>query len=69
MNALVARSQEIIATNQAPSRSYPACPDYPAYRYCWFRDDTFIAGAMDRWGEHGPIRGRLGRRAAKPCVY
>lgn len=52
MNDLVARSLQIIAAGQAPSGAYVACPAYPTYRYCWFRDGTFIADAMARWGRH-----------------
>lgn len=54
---LVARSLAIIADGQAASGAYVACPAYPTYRYCWFRDGTFVAHAVDLWGEHvGPAR-------------
>lgn len=49
---LVARSLDVIRAGQAPGGAYIACPDFPTYRYCWFRDGTFIAHAMDLWGEY-----------------
>src|SRR5260370_4316820 len=52
MDDLVRRSIEVIAAGKAPSGAYVACPTYPTYRYGWFRDGTFIAHAMDLWGEH-----------------
>lgn len=52
MHTGVARSLAIIADGQASSGAYVACPAYPTYRYCWFRDGTFIAQAMDLWDEH-----------------
>jgi GH15 family glucan-1,4-alpha-glucosidase len=47
MMDLYARSIEIILANQAPSGAYVASPNFPSYRYCWFRDGAFIAYAMD----------------------
>jgi GH15 family glucan-1,4-alpha-glucosidase len=49
--ALVASSIALIKREQHPSGAYPACPDYPTYRYCWFRDGSFIADAMSRVGD------------------
>lgn len=46
---LVHQSIAIIEANQAANGAYVACPAYPTYRYCWFRDGTFIAHAMDLW--------------------
>ncbi len=46
------RSLEVIAANQSPSGAYVASPDFPHYRYCWLRDGTFTAYAMDRQGQH-----------------
>ncbi|WP_305783769.1 glycoside hydrolase family 15 protein [Symbioplanes lichenis] len=51
VSALVANSISLIRREQHPSGSYPACPSYPTYRYCWFRDGSFIADAMSRAGE------------------
>ena len=48
---LVGPSRELIKRHQAPSGAYPACPTFPHYAYCWFRDGAFIADAMSRWGE------------------
>lgn len=48
---LVTRSIEIIAQHQAPSGAYPACPNFSVYKYCWFRDGSFIADAMSRSGQ------------------
>src|SRR6266516_3117351 len=48
--ALVDHSLDVIAVNQAASGAYPASPNFPVYRYCWFRDGAFIADAMSRAG-------------------
>jgi len=56
MRDLVAASLDVIKAGQGPSGAYVACPDYPTYRYCWFRDGAFIAHAMDLWGEHASAR-------------
>jgi GH15 family glucan-1,4-alpha-glucosidase len=52
MNDLYQRSIEIILENQSPSGAYIASPNFPTYRYCWFRDGSFIAYAMDLAGQH-----------------
>lgn len=49
---LLARSIEIILENQQASGAYVAGPNFPTYRYCWFRDASYIAYAMDRVGQH-----------------
>jgi GH15 family glucan-1,4-alpha-glucosidase len=41
----------IIKLNQHPSGGYIACPLFSHYGYCWLRDGTFIAYAMDTVGE------------------
>ena len=41
----------MIKAGQAPSGGYYACPDFPNYRYSWFRDGSFIADAMSIVGE------------------
>jgi len=48
--ALAESSIALIAEHQHASGAYPACPDYPVYRYSWFRDGAFIADAMSRAG-------------------
>jgi len=52
MRDLVATSLDVIKDGQTTGGAYVACPDYPTYRYCWFRDGAFTAHAMDLWGEH-----------------
>ncbi len=47
MSDLYRRSIEIILANQAPSGAYIASPNFATYRYCWFRDGSYIAYAMD----------------------
>lgn len=37
--------------NQHPTGSFVASPDFPEYQYCWLRDGSFIACALDRAGE------------------
>ena len=49
--ALVERSKEVIRDGQAPSGAYVACPEFPPYRYCWFRDGSFVADAISRVGD------------------
>src|SRR5882672_10670260 len=48
--ALVRHSLSVIESNQAATGAYPASPNFPVYRYCWFRDGAFIADAMSRVG-------------------
>ncbi|MDX6465499.1 MAG: isomaltose glucohydrolase [Gaiellaceae bacterium] len=50
---LVAHSISVIEDNQAATGAYPASPNFPVYRYCWFRDGAFIADAMSRVGRSG----------------
>jgi GH15 family glucan-1,4-alpha-glucosidase len=56
MTSLHERSIALILENQAASGAYPACPTFPTYHYCWFRDGSFIAHAMDCVGEHESAR-------------
>ncbi len=53
---LAQRSLEVILANQAPSGAYIASPNFPTYRYAWFRDGAFCAYAMDLAGEHESAR-------------
>lgn len=53
---LIHRSLAIIEAGQAPTGAYVASPNFPAYRYSWFRDGAFIAYAMDQWGRHESAR-------------
>lgn len=52
MSDLYQRSIEIILENQSASGAYIASPNFPTYHYCWFRDGSFIAYAMDVAGQH-----------------
>lgn len=45
------RSIDIIKQYQDPSGAYVASPNFSQYRYCWLRDGSFTAHAMDRVGE------------------
>jgi GH15 family glucan-1,4-alpha-glucosidase len=53
---LFQRSIQIIQGNQDPSGSFVASPSFPTYQYCWIRDGSFIAHAMDLAGK--PERAR-----------
>lgn len=50
------RSIQVILQNQTDSGAYVASPSFPSYTYCWLRDGSFIAYAMDRVGEHGSAK-------------
>jgi GH15 family glucan-1,4-alpha-glucosidase len=49
---LARRSVEVILAGQSASGAYVACPSFEQYRYCWFRDGSFVADAMREMGEH-----------------
>lgn len=49
---LARHSMSIIAANQTASGAFLASPTFPTYRYCWFRDGTYIAYALDLAAEH-----------------
>jgi GH15 family glucan-1,4-alpha-glucosidase len=49
---LLERSIEIILKHQDSSGAYIASPNFPTYHYCWFRDGSFSAYAMNIAGEH-----------------
>jgi GH15 family glucan-1,4-alpha-glucosidase len=49
---LYRRSIDIILDNQSESGAYIASPTFPQYAYCWLRDGSFTAHAMDTVGEH-----------------
>jgi GH15 family glucan-1,4-alpha-glucosidase len=51
IRTLVERSIEVIKDGQAPTGAYFASPTFEQYRYCWFRDGSFVADAMSRVGE------------------
>jgi GH15 family glucan-1,4-alpha-glucosidase len=56
MHDLYRRSIEIILENQSESGAYIASPNFPTYRYCWFRDGSFIAYSMDLADQHESAR-------------
>ena len=45
------RSIDIILEHQHASGAYVACPNFPTYRYCWFRDGSYVAYSMDLVGQ------------------
>ena len=53
-----------ILKGQASSGAFVASPDFASYQFCWLRDSSFIAYALDRAGEHG-ASGHYHRWAAK----
>jgi GH15 family glucan-1,4-alpha-glucosidase len=48
---LAERSVEVILAGQSPSGAYVASPTFEQYRYCWFRDGSFVADAISRAGQ------------------
>lgn len=56
VSSLYEHSISVIKRNQHPSGAYLACPNFPPYRYSWFRDGAFIAYAMDLVDEHESAR-------------
>jgi GH15 family glucan-1,4-alpha-glucosidase len=50
--ALVRRSVESILRNQEPNGAIVASPDFAQYHFCWLRDGSFSAYALDLAGEH-----------------
>lgn len=52
MTSLYDKSIQIIKEGQSSTGAYIASPNFPTYQYCWLRDGSFIAYAMDRAGEH-----------------
>lgn len=51
MTSLYNQSLDIIKDGQSESGAYIASPNFPTYHYCWLRDGSFIAHAMDTAGE------------------
>ncbi len=51
MVSLYNRSIQIIKAGQYETGAYIASPNFPTYHYCWLRDGSFIAHAMDQAGE------------------
>jgi GH15 family glucan-1,4-alpha-glucosidase len=44
---LFQRSIDILLANQHSSGAYVACPTFPVYQFCWFRDAAYVAYALD----------------------
>ncbi len=53
---LVKRSLANLRAGQVTTGAFLACPTFPVYRYCWFRDGAFIAQALDLWDDHAAAR-------------
>lgn len=53
---LIDRSIEVILTNQDSGGGFIASPTFETYAYCWFRDGSFIAYALDLYGYHDASR-------------
>src|SRR4051812_45577381 len=54
---LVARSIEVIETEQAASGAYPASPTFPVYRFAWLRDGAFVADGVRVHGRTASAQG------------
>lgn len=50
--ALAEASVARLASLQEDSGAFVASPDFGEYQYCWLRDSSFIAYALDRSGAH-----------------
>jgi len=55
-NTLYRRSIALIESHQDSSGAYVASPNFQQYQYCWLRDSSFIAHAMDQVGKHESSR-------------
>ena len=53
---LVASSVATMLKNQSSSGAFIASPDFAEYQYCWLRDGSFTAYALDCAGEHEASR-------------
>jgi GH15 family glucan-1,4-alpha-glucosidase len=51
-STLVERSIDSILRNQSANGAIVASPDFGQYQFCWLRDGSFSAYALDRAGEH-----------------
>lgn len=49
---LVERSLQIILENQSSTGAFIASPNFPTYAFCWFRDSSYIAHALDLYRKH-----------------
>jgi len=51
VSELINKCVNVILKYQQPSGAYPASPNFNNYKYCWFRDGSFIADGMSRAGQ------------------
>ncbi len=56
MTDLYRTSLDIILSSQSSTGAFLACASMPDYRYCWFRDGSYIAYALDLAGQEQPAR-------------
>ena len=47
---LIATSVQAMLANQQANGAFIASPDFHQYHYCWLRDASFVAYALDRVG-------------------
>ncbi len=52
MSRFYQRSIDLIKQSQSNTGAYVACYAFPSYRFCWLRDSSFIAHAMDTAEEY-----------------
>lgn len=52
MQNLFEKSISIILQNQSKEGAFIASPEFPTYHFCWMRDGSFIAYAMDTAGKY-----------------
>lgn len=45
------KSVELLLNSQSEYGSFRACPTFDTYRFCWLRDGSFIAHALDAAGK------------------
>lgn len=53
-NGQVWASVASMLASQDEGGAFVASPDFAQYRYCWLRDASFVAYALDRVGKHEP---------------
>jgi GH15 family glucan-1,4-alpha-glucosidase len=56
VNSVTNASVAAILANQHASGAFVASPDFSQYDYCWLRDASFVAAALDRAAEHDASR-------------
>lgn len=53
---LISASIRAMIENQCESGAFIASPDFSQYQFCWLRDGSFVAYALDRCSEHEASR-------------